>query len=135
MTGCCAPRGVRLARCRRHRAGSGATGALIAVVALAAVTEGILRTCLPHPLLSVVAVLAVLPKDAGAQLLAQAVRAAASGDALIAPNVTVRLIEAFAGMSPAAPPPQPPSHWLLNFTEAAATHSSRISFGGWGSYR
>ena len=132
MTGCCAPRGVRLARCRRHRAGSGATGALIAVVALAAVTEGILRTGLPHPLLSVVAVLAVLPKDAGAQLLAQAVRAAASGDALIAPNVAVRLIEAFAGMSPAAPPP---SHWLLNFTEAATTHSSRISFGGWGSYR
>lgn len=48
-----------------------------------------------------------LLKDAGAQLLAQAVRAAASGDALIAPNVTVRLLEAFAGVSPAAPPPQP----------------------------
>ena len=43
-------------------------------------------------------------KDAGAQLLAQAVRAAASGDALIAPNVTVRLLEAFASASPAAPP-------------------------------
>lgn len=36
-------------------------GALVAVVALAAVAEGILRTDLPHPLLSVVAVLAVLP--------------------------------------------------------------------------
>lgn len=35
--------------------------ALIALVALAAVTEGILRTDLPYPLLSVVAVLAVLP--------------------------------------------------------------------------
>jgi len=48
-----------------------------------------------------------LLKDAGAQLLAQAIRAAASGDALIAPNVTVRLLEAFADASPAAPPPQP----------------------------
>lgn len=48
-----------------------------------------------------------LLKDAGAQLLVQAVRAAASGDALIAPNVTVRLLDAFAGASPAAPPPQP----------------------------
>lgn len=36
-------------------------GALIAVVALAAVAEGILRTDLPHPVLSVLAVLAVLP--------------------------------------------------------------------------
>ena len=36
-------------------------GVLLAVVALAAVSEGILRTDLPHPLLSVVAVLAVLP--------------------------------------------------------------------------
>ena len=48
-----------------------------------------------------------LLKDAGSQLLAQAVRAAASGDALIAPNVTVRLLEAFAGAAPAAPPAQP----------------------------
>lgn len=48
-----------------------------------------------------------LLKDAGAQLLGQAVRAAASGDALIAPNVTVRLLEAFADASPAVPPPQP----------------------------
>jgi DNA-binding NarL/FixJ family response regulator len=48
-----------------------------------------------------------LLKDAGPELLAQAIRAAASGDALIAPNVTVRLLEAFAGARPAAPPPQP----------------------------
>ena len=41
-----------------------------------------------------------LLKDAGAALLAQAVRAAAGGDALIAPNVTVR-------SQPAAPLPQP----------------------------
>ena len=48
-----------------------------------------------------------LLKDAGAALLAQAVRAAAGGDALIAPNVTVRLLEAFSGSQPAAPLPQP----------------------------
>lgn len=48
-----------------------------------------------------------LLKDAGSALLGQAVRAAASGDALIAPNVTVRLLEAFAGAAPAGPLPQP----------------------------
>ena len=48
-----------------------------------------------------------LLKNAGPALLAQAIRAAASGDALIAPDVTVRLLEAFAGAAPAAPPPQP----------------------------
>lgn len=37
-----------------------------------------------------------LLKDAGPDLLVQAVRAAASGDALIAPNVTARLLSAFA---------------------------------------
>jgi DNA-binding NarL/FixJ family response regulator len=48
-----------------------------------------------------------LLKDAGTELLAQAVRAAASGDALIAPNVTVRLLAAFAGARPAPKPAQP----------------------------
>lgn len=37
-----------------------------------------------------------LLKDAGSSLLAEAVRAAANGDALIAPQVTVRLLEVFA---------------------------------------
>lgn len=37
-----------------------------------------------------------LLKDAGPELLAQAVRAAAGGDALIAPSVTVRLLSTFA---------------------------------------
>ncbi|WP_347979252.1 response regulator transcription factor [Microbacterium sp. ProA8] len=41
-----------------------------------------------------------LLKDSGPTLLAEAVRAAARGDALIDPNVTVRLIEAFAGAAP-----------------------------------
>ncbi|CAN5630902.1 response regulator transcription factor [soil metagenome] len=37
-----------------------------------------------------------LLKDAGPDLLVQAVRAAAAGDALIAPSITVRLLESFA---------------------------------------
>ncbi|MFE7508935.1 response regulator [Promicromonospora sp. NPDC057488] len=41
-----------------------------------------------------------LLKDAGAALLAQAVRAAAAGDALIAPSVTTRLLRAFADSAP-----------------------------------
>jgi DNA-binding NarL/FixJ family response regulator len=48
-----------------------------------------------------------LLKDAGPELLAQAVHAAAAGDALIAPNVTVRLLSAFAGSAPPAPLAQP----------------------------
>ena len=48
-----------------------------------------------------------LLKDAGPDLLAQAVRAAASGDALIAPSVTVRLLEAFASAPSDESPPQP----------------------------
>lgn len=48
-----------------------------------------------------------LLKDAGPELLAQAVRAAANGDALIAPSVTVRLLSAFADFSSAAAPLQP----------------------------
>jgi len=48
-----------------------------------------------------------LLKDAGPELLAQAVHAAANGDALIAPSVTTRLLEAFADAGPAAPPRQP----------------------------
>lgn len=45
-----------------------------------------------------------LLKDAGPALLAQAVHAAAAGDALIAPSVTTRLLRAFADAGPAAPP-------------------------------
>ncbi|HEY5786502.1 MAG TPA: response regulator transcription factor [Microlunatus sp.] len=46
-----------------------------------------------------------LLKDAGPELLVQAVHAAARGDALIAPSVTARLLRTFA--SAAAPPPPP----------------------------
>ena len=44
-----------------------------------------------------------LLKNAGTQLLAQAVHAAATGDALIAPSITARLLDAFAGTGPAKP--------------------------------
>jgi DNA-binding NarL/FixJ family response regulator len=48
-----------------------------------------------------------LLKDAGPELLAQAVRAAANGDALISPSVTARLLAAFSDTSPRRPPVQP----------------------------
>lgn len=48
-----------------------------------------------------------LLKDAGVDLLVQAVHAAANGDALIAPSVTARLLAAFADASSSTPPRQP----------------------------
>jgi len=48
-----------------------------------------------------------LLKDAGPPLLVQAIRAAAAGDALIAPSVTARLLAAFSGPTAHAPPAQP----------------------------
>ncbi|MFI6784527.1 response regulator [Micromonospora sp. NPDC050276] len=48
-----------------------------------------------------------LLKEAGPDLLSQAVRAAANGDALIAPSVTTRLLKAFADADPDAPRRQP----------------------------
>ncbi len=48
-----------------------------------------------------------LLKDAGPELLTQAVYAAAAGDALIAPSITARLLGALAAASPERPPPQP----------------------------
>lgn len=44
-----------------------------------------------------------LLKDAGPELLAQAIHAAARGDALIAPSITARLLASFAASSPAEP--------------------------------
>lgn len=48
-----------------------------------------------------------LLKDAGPVLLAQAIHAAANGDALIAPSITGRLLGAFADTGPGSPPAQP----------------------------
>ncbi|MBS2014214.1 MAG: response regulator transcription factor [Deltaproteobacteria bacterium] len=46
-----------------------------------------------------------LLKDAGPELLVQAVRAAAAGDALIAPSITRRLLERFAHLGGSPRPP------------------------------
>ena len=48
-----------------------------------------------------------LLKDAGPELLVQAVHAAAVGDALIAPNITRRLLATLAAGSPSKQPAQP----------------------------
>ncbi|WP_433177141.1 response regulator [Actinoallomurus sp. CA-150999] len=48
-----------------------------------------------------------LLKDAGPDLLAQAVHAAADGEALIAPSITARLLRAFADAAPAPATVQP----------------------------
>ncbi len=48
-----------------------------------------------------------LLKDAGPELLVQAMQAAARGDALIAPSVTVRLLATFAGPGGVQQPVQP----------------------------
>jgi DNA-binding NarL/FixJ family response regulator len=48
-----------------------------------------------------------LLKDAGPDLLVQAIRAAAAGDALIAPSVTARLLAAFSSVAGRTPPTHP----------------------------
>ena len=48
-----------------------------------------------------------LLKDAGPDLLVQAIHAAANGDALIAPSVTARLLEAFSDAGTQSPASQP----------------------------
>ena len=48
-----------------------------------------------------------LLKDAGPDLLVQAIHAAANGDALIAPSVTARLLATFADTHMRTPPAQP----------------------------
>src|ERR687893_2672625 len=48
-----------------------------------------------------------LLKDAGPDLLTQAIHAAAEGDALIAPSITARLLASFAHTRVGAPPAQP----------------------------
>jgi DNA-binding NarL/FixJ family response regulator len=48
-----------------------------------------------------------LLKDAGPELLGEAVRAATRGDSLISPSITRRLLASFAGSGRANPPAQP----------------------------
>jgi DNA-binding NarL/FixJ family response regulator len=50
-----------------------------------------------------------LLKDAGPALLVEAVRAAAAGDALVSPSITVRFLQHFSERSPAEPSPLEPA--------------------------
>jgi DNA-binding NarL/FixJ family response regulator len=65
-----------------------------------------------------------LLKDAGPDLLSQAVRAAADGEALIAPTITRRLLGAFAGSGP-APQPRQPTDPLTDREEEVLTAVAR----------
>lgn len=67
-----------------------------------------------------------LLKDAGPALLSQAIRAAADGEALIAPNVTVRLLEAFA-QQPQPESTQPAEPLTEREQEVAATVARGLS--------
>ncbi|NND76089.1 MAG: response regulator transcription factor [Ilumatobacter sp.] len=62
-----------------------------------------------------------LLKDAGPDLLAQAVHAAASGEALIAPSITARLLATFTDRSPADQPAQPVEPLTAREEEVLAT--------------
>ncbi|WP_214403607.1 response regulator [Pseudonocardia lacus] len=62
-----------------------------------------------------------LLKESGPALLAQAVHAAAAGDALIAPNITARLLEAFAGAGAASSPNRPAAALTEREEEILAT--------------
>jgi DNA-binding NarL/FixJ family response regulator len=67
-----------------------------------------------------------LLKDAGPDLLTQAIHAAAHGDALIAPSVTARLLAAFA-RTHHGEPPQPPLEPLTSREEEVLASVAR----GW----
>ena len=62
-----------------------------------------------------------LLKDAGPELLTQAVHAAANGEALIAPSVTVRLLAAFADLRTSEPLRQPIEPLTAREEEVLAT--------------
>jgi DNA-binding NarL/FixJ family response regulator len=66
-----------------------------------------------------------LLKDAGPELLSQAIRSAANGDALIAPSVTVRLLAAFSDATTAAAPPAQPNEPLTSREEEVLVRVAR----------
>jgi DNA-binding NarL/FixJ family response regulator len=68
-----------------------------------------------------------LLKDAGPVLLAQAIRAAADGEALIAPNVTVRLLETFAQQPQPEPLAEPTEPLTSREEEVLATVARGLS--------
>lgn len=59
-------------------------------------------------------------KDSGPQLLLEAIRAAAAGDALIAPSITVRYLDRFVTRSTPTPSPHPLSQRELDIARAVA---------------
>jgi DNA-binding NarL/FixJ family response regulator len=65
-----------------------------------------------------------LLKDAGPELLMQAIHAAATGDALVAPSVTARLLSTFANVERALDPPQPIDP-LTEREEEVLSHAAR----------
>jgi DNA-binding NarL/FixJ family response regulator len=67
-----------------------------------------------------------LLKDAGPDLLSQAIHAAADGDALIAPSITARLLASFAETQRGQPPPEPVDR-LTEREEEVLLHVAR----GW----
>lgn len=64
-------------------------------------------------------------KDAGPELLVQAIHAAANGDALISPSVTARLLSTFARGSARGKPAQP----LTPLTEREETVLAHVAHG------
>ena len=62
-----------------------------------------------------------LLKDAGRDLLVQAIHAAANGDALIAPSITARLLQTFSRSSAATTPAQPVDPLTAREEEVLAT--------------
>ena len=66
-----------------------------------------------------------LLKDAGPELLLQAIHAAADGDALIAPSVTARLLAEFADDARASTPPAQPVEPLTEREEEVLTTVAR----------
>lgn len=74
-----------------------------------------------------------LLKDAGPALLLEAVRAADRGDALVSPQITVRLLKHFAGHSPpraaAETPAEPLTERELDVVRAAARGLTNTEIG------
>jgi DNA-binding NarL/FixJ family response regulator len=66
-------------------------------------------------------------KDAGPQLLIEAVRAAAAGDALISPSITVRLLAQLT--QPRVPEPHPLSQRELEVAQGVAAGASNKELG------